>query len=714
MIRYLILISLLCSINHAVLFCQQIDYIRGKVINSKNSEPVPYATIHLKISQVGVISNAEGDFMILNSPRFQSDSLIVSCIGFRRTALAYPFLKTSGVNVLKLVPNIYSLNEVTVTARRIRVSPEVIISRALRNIKKNSPDMPFTYVSYYRDYQKNGSNYLNMNEAIIQTLDNGFTSASNSNKYRLLDFKKNIDFQRMNITPYYNLPETDHSNESYKSIPHAMVGDQYGNELFILLVHDAIRNFDKRSFSFVDTLSKNFLDNHRFSDPIGIHDGSTLLYKIEFTAKRQITGDSLQMKGTIFIQPDDYSIHKLEYSGSFLVSEKKYKEIFNIKIEYGREPTFNSRMCLKYISFSNSFSILDSTDRDFFKIDKLEWSDANGPYANYPVKAPNMTIITSFNRRIDPILGGRLDNYDLTIGSRKAKITKVWVSSDKLYITVRNDKFKPKELDSCKLSIKHLKDINGNILNKQRVIEFSQFRELFVQEYNKPLEFQKDCFIQPMSLEQNCISISDSSGRFWMNTPLKPEEKQQVSPVTNLDSLVNGLNDKLVTVENVYIETDRNNYLTEDTIWFSAYVMDNLHMDSTFMSKILYVDLINPDNKLEKHQKLLISNGRAKGDFTLNKDAETGLYHLRAYTQYMRNFQSEFLFVKDIPVYQSDFNRHILVNPIDKQNSFLRKGIRSENSSYTGYKLSNCYRPVLASLLSVKSPFALPLLMRSF
>ena len=94
---------------------------------------------------------------------------------------------------------------------------------------------------------------------------------------------------------------------------------------------------------------------------------------------------------------------------------------------------------------------------------------------------------------------------------------------------------------------------------------------------------------------------------------------------TNLDSLVNGLNDKLVTVENVYIETDRNNYLTEDTIWFSAYVMDNLHMDSTFMSKILYVDLINPDNKLKKHQKLLISNGRAKGDFTLNKDAKTGL-----------------------------------------------------------------------------------------
>ncbi len=52
---------------------------------------------------------------------------------------------------------------------------------------------------------------------------------------------------------------------SFKRIPHAMVGDQYGNELFILLVHDAIRNFDKRSFSFVDTLTQDFIRNHWFS-----------------------------------------------------------------------------------------------------------------------------------------------------------------------------------------------------------------------------------------------------------------------------------------------------------------------------------------------------------------------------------------------------------------------------------------------------------------
>jgi hypothetical protein len=511
MIKRLIFIAFLFSINHPVIYCQQRDYIRGKVIDSKTAEPVPYATVRLLNYQLMVISNAEGDFRILNIAGFQSDSLIVTCIGFNRLSVAFSVLKTSVMNNFKLVPNINALNEVSESARKRTLIPEIIIDRALRNIKKNSPAIPFSFVSYYRDYQKDGNNYLDLNEGIIHTLDKGFTFSSDSNRYRLLDFKKNMDFLRLNISPYHN----------------AMVGDQNSNDLFILLAHDAIRNFDKSSFSYVDTLTKNFIRNHRFSTPIGIYDGSTLLYEIDFTAKQEITGDNIQMKGAIYIQTDDYSIHKLEYSASVLNTEIKNKEIFNIEIEYGHEPALNSKMCLKYISFNNSFTIPDPNDNNFFKIKKVEWRQEGGPYADR--RLIDMTITAFFNRKIDTVSGHRMENYDITIGKRKAKITRIGVAGPNLYITIRDDKFSYQEINSMYLNIASLKDINGNILNKRKEMEFRQFRELFVQEYNKLVQFQNNCFIQAMPLEQNQISSSDKSGRFWMNTPLKAEEKQQDS-----------------------------------------------------------------------------------------------------------------------------------------------------------------------------------------
>jgi CarboxypepD_reg-like domain len=524
MIRHLIFIGLLFSISHPVIYCQTPDYITGKVIDSKTSQPVSYATVRLKNSEVGIHTNAEGDFRILNSPGFQSDSLIVTCIGYRRLSVSFGVLKMSEKNDLKLVLNIYGLNEVSVIARKRRLNPEIIIGRALQNIKKNNPVTPFSYVSYYRDYLKDSSNYLNLNEAIIQTLDKGFAFTTDSSRHRLLEFKKNMDFRQIEISPYYDIPGSVHSDVSFKQMPMAYVGDHNGNEFFVLLTHDAIRNFDQKTFFFIDNLTTKFLKNHMFSRPDGIYDGNTLLYKISFEARPKITENTYEAKGAIFIQPTDYSIHRLEYSASFLNKEKKKQEIFNIEIEYGHEPALKSKMCLKYISFNNSFIIPDTTDNDFFKIVNGRWISAE-PYKD---RFSVLTTVVVFNNEIDSLSARDRKKYDITIGDAKARIRKIKVDGRNLYLTLYNDKFNV-ALDSCKINIKDLKDINGNILNKRRDLELRQYREMFVQEYDKQVGFQNGCFIESVPLRQNCISHSENVGRFWMNTPLKAEEKQQDS-----------------------------------------------------------------------------------------------------------------------------------------------------------------------------------------
>jgi hypothetical protein len=516
-LRLCIIISSMILICRPVIYSQPVKYVSCKIINSRDLKPVPFATVSLKNSQLGVFANAEGDFKLLNSPKFQSDSLVITCIGFKRHSVAYKELNISEVNKIWLTPDIYGLAEVKVTASKRRISSITIIGRAIRNIRNNYPVIPFNYISYYRDYQKKGEDYLNLNEAIVQTLDTGFSSLSTGNRYRLLDYRKNLDFTRINLSPFYDTVTAQKGNSSDKTIPSAVLGDQFGNEIFILLVHDAIRNYNARSFSFVEKFSENFLENHDFSDPVAVYNNDLLLYRIDFKVKPRITDDSLLISGAIFIQPKDYSIHKLEYSCSYIDPKKVKKEVYGVNIEYGYQSSAGSLMRLKYISFNNLFVVTDTSDYDLFRIKE------SSLFGGSP---SGIVFVTTFNHEIDVKSASEKKNYEIIIGKKKAKIDNIKVERKKVFVTIKNDRFTGIR-DSSYISIRNVKDINGKVLNKAGTIELHQYRELFVQEYNKTPAFTDSCYMQYRPLDQNCISKSVDNSRYWMNSP---EKIEKISP----------------------------------------------------------------------------------------------------------------------------------------------------------------------------------------
>jgi hypothetical protein len=504
-----IIVLLILKTNSGLLYSQQTDFIAGKVINPVTSSPIPFATIKLKYNQLGVYANAEGDFKIARNPEFHDDSLLISCIGFKQNSLAFKNLNEKTNNKIFLTPVVYGLAEVKVTASLSRLNSVAIIRKAIRKILDNYPIYPYNYIAYYRDYQKKEGNYLNLNEAIIQTLDNGFTTESILNKYRLLDFKKNTDFPRMNISPYYDINKSHDSNNPYKTIPEAVLGDQYGNELFILMVHDAIRNFNRRSFSFVETFSVDFIRNHTFSDPVRAFDNNLLLYKIDFSGRKKLTGDSLLVTGAIYIQPKDYSIHKLEYTCYYKNPGEEQKKMFNIDVEYGYESDVNSLMRLKYISFNNIFKVVDPDDNTYFKI--------VGSYLD-TLSNIKSTVVLDFNNAIDPVSASRKENYQIFVRRNPVKISHIQVAGKRLFIRLKEDKHKavPKEVQ---VSVHNIKDVNGNILDEKKSMELYQYRELFVEEYNKPLALKDSCFMEYRPLEKNCISTFSGKDKYWMNTP---------------------------------------------------------------------------------------------------------------------------------------------------------------------------------------------------
>ena len=94
--------------------------------------------------------------------------------------------------------------------------------------------------------------------------------------------------------------------------------------------------------------------------------------------------------------------------------------------------------------------------------------------------------------------------------------------------------------------------------------------------------------------------------------------------------------------EKVYLHLDKPHYALGSMIWFKAYMQTEnpAHLDS--MSKVLYVELIKPDNQLHQRLTLKISEGSTHGDFNLADTLLSGNYRIRAYTNYMRNFDNFF------------------------------------------------------------------------
>ena len=103
-------------------------------------------------------------------------------------------------------------------------------------------------------------------------------------------------------------------------------------------------------------------------------------------------------------------------------------------------------------------------------------------------------------------------------------------------------------------------------------------------------------------------------------------------------------------IEKVYLHFDKPYYAVGDTIWFKAYVTAGLHEPSP-LSKIVYVDVYTSRDSLVESIKLPVINSTASGDITVQPLVyKQGNYHVRAYTNYMRNYDPDYFFNKNIAI----------------------------------------------------------------
>jgi len=95
-------------------------------------------------------------------------------------------------------------------------------------------------------------------------------------------------------------------------------------------------------------------------------------------------------------------------------------------------------------------------------------------------------------------------------------------------------------------------------------------------------------------------------------------------------------------VEKTYLQLDKSLYVPGETVWIKAYVVKGVNHMLSDLSGVLYAELIDAEDNLLEKRRFYIANGEAVGDFTLANTLAGGKYRIRAYTNWMRNFDRSF------------------------------------------------------------------------
>lgn len=102
--------------------------------------------------------------------------------------------------------------------------------------------------------------------------------------------------------------------------------------------------------------------------------------------------------------------------------------------------------------------------------------------------------------------------------------------------------------------------------------------------------------------------------------------------------------------ETVFVHCDKDLFLTGEICWFKLYCMDaDLHRPLS-LSKLAYWELLDGQNKPVAQLKIALQDGFGNGSYVFPGDLRSGIYKIRCYTNWMKNFDPAFYFEKEITV----------------------------------------------------------------
>jgi len=339
----------LCS---TIAFAQK--EISNQVVDFFSDTPIESASVYIKSTAIGTITNADGKFVLRIPKENVADTLVVSSIGFSTEKI--PLDQYDASEPIFLVEAIASLDEVVLEAELRPKTANEIVLKAIEDLPLTMPDSAYIQKGFLRHKERNKKEFKWLIESAISVYDSAYTGPAKKHlKINVDQMRKSYDLR--DIDSLFTYASYLNQNSTIKTNPRNLRRSQVKTALLKKSIKwndnrvnglqnifqgklNMFRNIDGKKALF----GENILNNHQFKLDTILVDNERKLYKIEITKGEEYVGldtkgifnEGFEPKGWLYIYYDNFAIKKVEYELFAASKEQKSrsKRLFDTEVNH--------------------------------------------------------------------------------------------------------------------------------------------------------------------------------------------------------------------------------------------------------------------------------------------------------------------------------------------------------------------------------------------
>lgn len=356
----------------SVVFCitfssyvsSQID-VNGTVKDAELDFPVENASIYVKNTTIGTVSNIDGRFALSVPNQYAKDTLVISSIGYKSFKVLVE--EFDGSTDIKLEEDIASLDEIVIVADPRPTTGNGIVLKALERLYENLPDSAYLQRGFLRHKERNPLEFKWLIESAITVYDSGYgTKSKDFLKINVDEMRKSYDLRDIdsvfNYVAYKNrnkpkdrlkAEDIRRSDVATSQLVKAIKwNDKRVNGLQNIFQGklNMFRNSQENKALFGDDI----LDTHQFQLDTILVDDSRKIYKIKIDESKEYVGlgtkgiynEGYKAQGWLYIYYDNYAIKKVEYELIAASPQQKTRS----KRLFGTQT--NHKLVINYIEYN--------------------------------------------------------------------------------------------------------------------------------------------------------------------------------------------------------------------------------------------------------------------------------------------------------------------------------------------------------------------------